>query len=146
MVKSKVCGNEEIAKNAESCDVKLVDEKKQLGQVTIVSKPDTKVDVELVKKQVAAAGSDYRVAKIDHQVQNVKVSGPETTADKPVAGLTTTTTTTATETVTTAKNGATKVIKKVNVKKTTKKTDAAGEAAANGVTAPAATDAQKETH
>lgn len=148
MVKSKVCDNPEIAKNAASCEVKLTNEKKQLGEITIVSKPETTVDVELVKKQVKEAGEEYRVAKIDHQVQNVKISGTETTAEKPVAGLTTTTTTTATETVTTAKNGATKVIKKVNMKKTTKKTDPAGEAAANAVTAPAetATDAKKETH
>ncbi len=146
MVKAKVCGNEEIAKNAASCDVKLVDEKKQIGEVTIVSKPETKVDVELVKKQVTAAGSEYRVAKVDHQVKEVKVSGAETTAENPVAGLTTTTTTTATETVTTAKNGKTNVVKKVNMKKSTKKTDAAGDAAANAATTTETkTEVKKET-
>ena len=147
MVKSKVCGNEEIAKNAASCDVKLVDEKKQIGEVTIVSKPETSVDVELVKKQVTSAGDKYRVSKVNHEVKDIKVSGTETTADQPVAGLETTTTTTATETVSTAKNGATKVIKKVKMKKSTKKADPAAEAAAanTAVTTETKTEVKKET-
>lgn len=121
MIKAKVCGNEEIAKNAASCDVQLTNEKKQMGQVTIVSKPETAVDVELVKKQVAAAGTEYKVTKVDHTVENVKVATTETAGDK----TTTTTTTTATQTVTSAKNGAKKTVKTVNVKKLTKKTDSA---------------------
>lgn len=122
MVKAKVCGNEEIAKNAASCEVQLTNEKKQIGQVTIVSKPETAVDVELVKKQVAAAGSEYKVTKVDHTVENVKVAATtEATGDK----TTTTTTTTATQTVTSAKNGVKKTVKTVNVKKLTKKTDSA---------------------
>ena len=147
MVKAKVCGNEEIAKNAASCDVKLVDEKKQLGEVTIVSKPETSVDVELVKKQVTSAGEKYRVAKVDHEVKNIKITSAETTAEQPVAGLETTTTTTATETVTTAKNGATKVTKKVKMKKSTKKPDTAAEAAAanTAVTTETKTEVKKET-
>jgi hypothetical protein len=143
MVKAKVCGNEEIAKNAASCDVQLTNEKKQIGQVTIVSKAETAVDVELVKKQVAAAGTEYKVTKVDHTVENVKVATTtEATGDKTM----TTTTTTATQTVTSAKNGKTNVVKKVKMNKKTQKADAAADATVNATTTTETkTEVKKET-
>lgn len=64
MVKAKVCEDATVKANAESCEVKLVDESKEIGQVTIVSKPETKVDVAAVEAGIKAAG-EYKVAKVD---------------------------------------------------------------------------------
>ncbi|MBY0554753.1 hypothetical protein K2P97_09505 [bacterium] len=74
MVKAKVCGDETIKANAESCEVKLVDESKEIGQVTIVSKPETKVDVAAVEAGIKAAGEEYKVAKVDVTENIVKIA------------------------------------------------------------------------
>lgn len=63
MVTKHVCDNPELNKNFESCEVTLVDTKKKLGQVVIVSKKDAKISVDTVKNNVTAAGSEYKVIK-----------------------------------------------------------------------------------
>lgn len=65
MITKKVCENEAIAKTAETCEVKLVNEEKQIGQITITTKKDTKLDVDAVKAGIKAAGEDYKLAKVE---------------------------------------------------------------------------------
>lgn len=122
MVSKSVCENPEIAKTLESCSVKLTDEKKQMGEINIVTKPDTKLNVDLVKSQVAAAGDDYKVASVD--VREMKTAdGTAMTPDqvaqaaKPTPNTKTVTTTTTTETETVDANGVATVKKEVKVKK-----------------------------
>ncbi len=86
MIEAKVCGDEAIAKNAASCEVKLVDEEKQTGEVVIVAKPDTTVDAEAVKKQILAAGS-YTVAKVTNTetvIQPAAATAAVVPAEKPM--------------------------------------------------------------
>lgn len=64
MVKAKVCEDAAVKANAASCEVALTDEAKELGQITIVTKPETKVDMAAVEAGVKAAG-EYKVAKVD---------------------------------------------------------------------------------
>ncbi len=90
-----VCGNEAIAKTAESCEVKLVTDKKHVGQIHIVTKPGMKVDMDAVKTQIAANGEDYKVSKIE--VIDT-AGGPSATDDKTPGILTTTETTVKTTT------------------------------------------------
>lgn len=63
MITDKVCTEAAMKSNYESCEVKLTDAKKQMGEVTIVTKKDVKVDVAVVKAGVKAAGEDYKVTK-----------------------------------------------------------------------------------
>ena len=122
VITKKVCENEAIAKNSESCTVKLTDEKKQMGEITIVSKGDAKVDVEEVKKQLAASGEDYKVATVDVRSNKFKDGSPMTDEQatevaKPTPNSKMVTTTTTTETETTDADGKTTVKKEVKVKK-----------------------------
>lgn len=63
LISSKVCDDPAIKAASASCEVKLTDEKKQMGAIHIVSKPDTTIDMARVEAQVKAAGSDYKVTK-----------------------------------------------------------------------------------
>jgi len=114
MVTEKVCKGE-AGKEAESCSVKLTDEKHETGVVTIVTKPGTKVNVDAVKAGVAAAGSEYSVAKVEvkdmiaKDLKSETVSTPETV-----------TTTTTTETKTLGADGK-PVVKTEKTKKIIKK-------------------------
>lgn len=83
MISDKVCNSEAVKANAESCEVKLVDEEKQVGQVTIVAKPNTKVDVAAIEAGIKAAGDDYKVAKVE--VKEVITKTAE--ADKPAKAV-----------------------------------------------------------
>ena len=65
MMTKSVCESEAVKKSSESCEVKLVDEDKQIGEVVIVSKKDMKVDVEAVKAGIKNAGDDYKLGKIN---------------------------------------------------------------------------------
>lgn len=61
LITKKVCDDPSVKAFAESCEVKLVDTKKQIGAIHIVSKADSKVDSEAIKKQLKAAGEDYKI-------------------------------------------------------------------------------------
>ena len=115
VITKTVCEDQEVAKFAESCEVKLTDEKKQLGQLTIVTKKDAKINEELVKAGVAKAG-EYKVSKVE--IKDMMASDTKT-ADTG-KGTVTETTTTTTETVKTdAKGKSVKEVKKT--KKVVKK-------------------------
>lgn len=64
-VEEKVCKDAKINEATEKCEVSIVDEKKEIGQVVIVSKKDKKVDVKAVEKAVKAAGTSFKVTKKD---------------------------------------------------------------------------------
>ena len=122
VVAKKVCENEAIKKNSESCSVKLTDEAKQMGEITIVSKGDSKVDIEAVKTQLATSGEDYKVATVDVRAYNFKDGSKMTDEQateiaKPTPNSKMVTTTTTTETETTDADGKTTVEKEVKVKK-----------------------------
>jgi hypothetical protein len=114
MIEDKVCKDAATNKDFSSCSVKLVDEEKQTGQITIVTKEGTKVNVEAIKAGIKAAGDDYKVASID--VKEIKLTGAAPAQDAAV-----TTTTTTTETSTTNPDGTTVVKKEVKIKKVDKK-------------------------
>jgi hypothetical protein len=65
MIEDKVCKDATTNKDFSSCSVKLVDEDKQTGQVTIVTKEGMKVNIDAVKAGIKAAGDDYKVASVD---------------------------------------------------------------------------------
>lgn len=105
-IEAKVCGDANIKATAEKCEVKLTDEKKQIGEIMIVTKAENKIDVETVKKQLTAAGDDYKLAKVDIR----DIVKKELTADAqtaPTPGTTVTTTTTTETTTTDAVTGTT---------------------------------------
>jgi hypothetical protein len=58
---TKVCDDAKLKTAFASCTVKWINKKKQLGQVVIVAKKDTVVDVEAVKAAIASADEDYVV-------------------------------------------------------------------------------------
>lgn len=78
IITSKVCGNPEIAKNAESCEVNLTNKEKQIGEIKIVAKENATIDAELVKKQIAAAGDDYKVASLTTSTATPTATTPAT--------------------------------------------------------------------
>lgn len=63
IITKNVCENEAIKKNTESCEVKLTDTKKLLGQIVIISKKDVKVDLTAVKDGIKSSGESYQVIK-----------------------------------------------------------------------------------
>lgn len=67
MISAKVCDDPALKDKVESCKVSMLDEKKQTGQIVIVTKKDSKVDLTAVKATVhagvKAAGEDYKITK-----------------------------------------------------------------------------------
>ena len=112
LLTKSVCENETLAKSIDTCSVKLTDEKTQAGEINIVTKPEAKLDMELVKAQVAAAG-EYKVASVD--VKSATMAA-DTEKFEPNSKVITTTTTT--ETAITDAAGNTEIKKEVKVKKT----------------------------
>ncbi len=111
MITSKVCKNDEIAKTAETCEVKILDEKKQIGQLVIVTKKDAHVNMDAIKAGVKAAGDEYKIAKVDIKEMIVKDLATEGKLD-PVNSVTETTTTTVEKSTTNQAGKTTKEIKK----------------------------------
>lgn len=62
-ISSKVCESTEAKAQYESCTVEFTNQKKQKGQIKIVTKKDMKVDLAGVKAGVKAAGDDYKITK-----------------------------------------------------------------------------------
>lgn len=65
IITKKVCENEAVLKSAETCEVKLVNEEKQIGEIVITTKKDMKLDVDNVRAQLKAAGDDYKLTKVE---------------------------------------------------------------------------------
>lgn len=63
MITEKVCEEASAKTQYESCKVELIDAKKHIGQLTIVTKKDAKLDLTAVKANVKTAGSDYKVTQ-----------------------------------------------------------------------------------
>lgn len=63
MVSKKVCDDEAIKSSSESCEVKITDAKKQLGEIKIVAKKGATIDLTKVEAGVTAAGTEYKVIK-----------------------------------------------------------------------------------
>lgn len=123
MITKKVCENDVVAKTSASCEVKVTDAAKQTGEITIVTKGDAKVDVDLVKRQLAETGEGYKVANVDVRAykhadgtpMTAEQAAMETEMKTPNTRTVTTTTTTETETV--DKDGKVEVKTETKVKK-----------------------------
>ena len=62
-VAEKVCKNEKLKMDIESCEVSITNLKKQTGKVVLVSKKDKTVDVAEVKKAILTAGEEFKITK-----------------------------------------------------------------------------------
>lgn len=62
-ISSKVCESAEAKAQYESCTVEFTNQKKQKGQIKVVTKKDMKVDLAGIKAGVKAAGDDYKITK-----------------------------------------------------------------------------------
>ena len=62
-IREKVCASTEAKEKYESCSVEFTNQKKQIGEIKIVTKKDAKVDLANVKAGIKAAGEDYKVTK-----------------------------------------------------------------------------------
>ena len=62
-IKEKVCDDAALKANYESCTVKFTNQKKQTGELTIVTKKDAKLDLAAIKAGVKAAGDDFKITK-----------------------------------------------------------------------------------
>lgn len=58
---SKVCEDKTLKTAFAKCSVRWVNKKKQIGEIVIVAKKDTVVDVDAIKAAVKAAGEDYTI-------------------------------------------------------------------------------------
>jgi len=61
MISAKVCDDAVLKDKIESCKVSILNEKSQTGQIVIISKKDSKVDLTAIKASVKAAGDNYKV-------------------------------------------------------------------------------------
>ena len=114
-VTKKVCEGE-AGKNVESCSVKITDEKKETGEITIVTKPGVKINETAVTAGVKAAGEEYKIT--DVRIKDMIAQDMQATVADAKATPGTDTTTTITET-TDAEGKA--IVKTVVTKKIVKK-------------------------
>lgn len=63
MIKESVCDDAALKPGFESCSVKMIDGKKETGQISIVTKKDVELDLAAVKAGVKKAGDEYKVTK-----------------------------------------------------------------------------------
>jgi len=63
VIAEKVCTENALKTKYESCAVNVTDGKKEMGQLTIVTKKNVKIDLAEVKAGVQAAGKEYKVIK-----------------------------------------------------------------------------------
>lgn len=59
MISKKVCGDEKLAQDFESCGVTLVDAKKQIGKISIKLKDGKTLDTAAIDAAVKTAGDKY---------------------------------------------------------------------------------------
>lgn len=64
MIHSKVCDDPQAKENYASCQVKLIDAKKQIGELVIQPKDTKSIDLNKIEGQVSKAG-DYKLLKKD---------------------------------------------------------------------------------
>lgn len=67
LVSKMICDNKDVKAFAETCEITLAETdakkqaKNQIGHIKIVSKANTKIDMEKVKTQLKAADEDYKI-------------------------------------------------------------------------------------
>ena len=61
MITKSVCEDKDLKAQFESCSVKLTDEKKQIGQISVKTKNNMPVDYKAIEAAVKNAGDDYRM-------------------------------------------------------------------------------------
>ena len=157
LITKKVCENEAVAKSAETCEVNLVNEEKQIGEIVITTKKDAKLDVDNVKAQLKAAGDDYKLTKVEikeiikKDLQTAAAGQPENPG-KATEVVKTETTTVETTNADHHKNhaghehGNKKVTKKIKkIKKVAKKGEAATPATDAATTTTTTTTTTTET-
>lgn len=74
MISKKVCGDEKLAADFESCGVTVVDSKKQIGKITLRLKEGKTLNTAAIDTAVKSAGDKYKL--------QAPVSTPETTEKK----------------------------------------------------------------
>ncbi len=63
MINTHVCGDAAIKNSMQSCSVKILDAEKQIGEIVMVTKGESKVDLSKVEKGIASAGDGYKIIK-----------------------------------------------------------------------------------
>lgn len=61
MISKTVCADEKLAANFESCGVTVVDEKNQIGKITLRLKEGKTLDMAALDKAVTAAGPKFKL-------------------------------------------------------------------------------------
>lgn len=61
IISKKVCGDEKLAANFESCGVTVVDSKKQIGKISLRLKEGKTLDSAGIETAVKSAGDEYKV-------------------------------------------------------------------------------------
>lgn len=61
MITKTVCEDAALKAQFESCKVELVDEKKQIGKISVKTKNNMPVDYKAIEAAVKKAGEDYKV-------------------------------------------------------------------------------------
>lgn len=118
-VTKNVCGGE-AGKDVESCTVNITNEKTEIGEVVIVTKAGTKINVDAVKAGVTASGNEYKLAKVEIKEMIAKDLKEEGTTTAATGTPETVTTTTTVETKSTGADGK-PVVKTEKTKKIIKK-------------------------
>ncbi len=62
MVQAKVCKNKDLAEQFSKCEVEVIDEKKEIGKITLQMKDGSQPNFETINKAVSSAGK-YKLQK-----------------------------------------------------------------------------------
>lgn len=61
MITKTVCEDKDLKAQFESCKVELVDEKKQIGKISVTTKNNMPIDYKAIEAAVKNAGDNYKV-------------------------------------------------------------------------------------
>jgi hypothetical protein len=61
MISKKVCADEKLAASFDSCGVTVVDEKKQIGKISLRLKEGKTLDTAALNTAIAAAGPQFKI-------------------------------------------------------------------------------------
>jgi copper chaperone CopZ len=68
MVTKAVCNDKAIAATLDMCEVS-VDSKKKIGQVSVISKPESKLDMKAIETAIQSAGEDYKITLLASETE-----------------------------------------------------------------------------
>lgn len=71
-ISKKVCADEKLSQNFESCGVTVVDAKKKLGKISLRLKEGKTLDTEAVSTAIKNAGENYKLVTSEQKTENKK--------------------------------------------------------------------------